>query len=241
MSSMWLHGLEVEPCDPIEATSPVECKRVGINVRRAQLPEQDVVVRRGMRTTTVPRTLADLCIRLDVVEAVVVADMALHARLTTVAELESWAEAHPGRRGVKRLRRVIAFAEPASESPMETRLRMLLVLRRLPRPAAQVPIHDAAGRFIGRVDLFYERSSFAIEYDGAGHRDSLTDDNRRQNLLLAAGVRLLRFTAADVLGRPDAVVAQVKVAIGTKRGLNRRLGAGIGTKRGDAQSNRMAS
>src|SRR5919108_1285186 len=145
MSSMWLHGLEVEPCDPIEATSPVECKRVGINVRRAQLPEQDVVVRRGMRTTTVPRTLADLCIRLDVVEAVVVADMALHARLTTVAELESWAEAHPGRRGVKRLRRVIAFAEPASESPMETRLRMLLVLRRLPRPAAQVPIHDAAG------------------------------------------------------------------------------------------------
>jgi very-short-patch-repair endonuclease len=240
LTAFWLHGLDVDPCNPIEATSSVECKRVGINVRRAQLPEEDVVVVRGMRITTVPRTLADLCIRLGVVEAVVLADMALHARLTTLAELNSWAEAHAGRRGVKRMRRVIALAEPASESPMETRLRLLLVLRRLPRPVAQVPIQDAAGRFIGRVDLFYERSHLAIEYDGAGHRDSVTEDNRRQNRLLAAGVRLLRFTASDVLGHPDAVVAQVKVAIGTKRRLDGRVNGAIGTNRG-SQMKRIAS
>lgn len=153
MTSFSLHGLDVDPCDPVEATSPIECKLVGVNLRRAKLPEEDVVLRRGMRTTTVPRTLADLCIRLNITEAVAMADMALHAGLTNLAELAAWVGSHPGRQGIKRLRRVVAFAEPAAESPMESRLRMLLVLNRLPRPKAQVCIHDVAGRFVGRVEV----------------------------------------------------------------------------------------
>ena len=230
MTSAWLHGLDVDPCNPIEATSPIECKRVGMSVRRAQLAQRDVVMVRGMRTTTLGRTLADLCCRLHLIESVALVDMALHARLTSVVELMSWAESHRGRRGVKRLQRAVRFAEPASESPMESRLRMILVLNRLPRPTAQVPIHDAAGRFVGRVDLYYEGCRLAIEYDGAGHRETLTEDNRRQNRLLATGVRLLRFTASDLLGNPDALVAQVRTAVGTKRQLRGRLGVAIGTK-----------
>jgi len=38
-------------------------------------------------------------------------------------------------------------------------------------------------------------------------------DNRRQNQLLAAGYRLLRFTAGDVFDRPEAVVDQVRAAL----------------------------
>lgn len=230
MTAAWLHGVDVDPCNPIEATSPVECKRVGISVRRAQLDPQEVVVVRGMRATTLGRTLAELCGRLHIIEAVVLVDMALHARVTSVAELTSWAESHRGRRGVKRLRRALQFAEPAAASPMETRLRMLLVLSRLPRPKLQVPIHDAAGRFVGRVDLYYEGCGLAIEYDGAGHRETMTEDNRRQNRLLATGVRLLRFTASDVLGNPGALVAQVKAALGTKRESPAGLSVPIGTK-----------
>jgi very-short-patch-repair endonuclease len=49
-----------------------------------------------------------------------------------------------------------------------------------------------------------------IEYDGANHRDRLVEDNRRQNLLVTAGFRLLRFTAAD---RPEVITAQVKKAL----------------------------
>ena len=87
---------------------------------------------------------------------------------------------------------------------------MLIVLGGLPRQAAQVSIHDQWGRFVGRPDLYYERQRLGIEYDGAIHRGSLAEDNRRQNALLNAGVRLLRFTAADVLHHPDAVVSQVR-------------------------------
>jgi very-short-patch-repair endonuclease len=53
----------------------------------------------------------------------------------------------------------------------------------------------------------------AIEYDGAQHRENLIGDNRRQNRLVDAGFRLLRFTAADVLSAPDSVVALVRRAV----------------------------
>ena len=90
---------------------------------------------------------------------------------------------------------------------------MIIDLGGLPRPKAQVRIYDASGTFAGRPDLFYERQRLAIEYDGDVHRSAMTADNRRQNRLLSAGVRLLRFTAADVLRRPDAVVMQVRAML----------------------------
>ena len=93
---------------------------------------------------------------------------------------------------------------------METRLRLLLVLNGLPRPEMQVSMHDETGDFLGRLDLFYRDRLLGIEYDGETHRVSLVEDNRRQNRLLRAGIRLLRFTAADVLRRPVGVVAQVR-------------------------------
>lgn len=93
---------------------------------------------------------------------------------------------------------------------MESRLRMVLVLGGLPRPKAQVSIHDRGGRFIGRPDLYYEEHRLGIEYDGGVHRDSLAEDNRRQNRLLNVGIRLLRFTAGDVLNKPESVVDQVR-------------------------------
>ena len=116
-------------------------------------------------------------------------------------------------RGVRRLRRAIAFAETATERPMETRLRMLLVLHGLPRPQVQVSLYDESGSFLGRPDLYYEHKRLAIEYDGASHRDSLTADDRRQNRLVDAGYRLLRFRASDLVATPAAVVALVRRAL----------------------------
>ncbi|HEY8680556.1 MAG TPA: DUF559 domain-containing protein [Candidatus Dormibacteraeota bacterium] len=96
---------------------------------------------------------------------------------------------------------------------METRLRMLLVLAGLPRPEAQASLHDDKGRFLGRVDLYYPAHRLAIEYDGGTHRTRLVEDNRRQNLLLNADFRLLRFTFADIRETPALVVDQVKRAL----------------------------
>jgi very-short-patch-repair endonuclease len=109
---------------------------------------------------------------------------------------------------------VLELTEPKTESPMETRLRIVLILAGLPRPEAQVPICDDEGLLLGRPDLLYRAERIAIEFDGDNHRDRLVDDNRRQNRLIGAGFRLLRFTASDVYKSPESVVAQVRHSLG---------------------------
>ena len=96
---------------------------------------------------------------------------------------------------------------------METRMRMAYVLARLPRPEAQVTIRDRFGNVLGRIDLYYPEQRLGIEYDGATHEGSLAEDNRRQNRLLNAGIRLLRFTAGDIYRTPQLMIAQVRSAL----------------------------
>ena len=213
LSAAWLHGLDVPASEPIEVIVPKGAGvsgRAGMRVRRARLPAEDVVTIRHLRATTILRTLEDLARRLPIVEATVIADMALNAGLADLSQFTAWARSRRGGRGLVNLRRVAALAEPRAESPMETRLRLLLVLSGLPAPEAQVEIRDDEGRFVGRPDLYYAPQRLGLEYDGGIHRQQLAEDNRRQNLLLRAGVRLLRFTAADVMSQPGLVVAQVR-------------------------------
>ena len=188
--------------------------RSGILLRRGRLPQSDVTSVKGYIATTVERTLADLSAGHSVAEIVVLADAATNARLTSISRLAATAEAYSGRRGVATFRRAVEFVEPLTESPMESRLRMVLVLAGLPRPIAQKSLHDASGRFLGRPDLYYPDAKLGIEYDGGTHRTTLVADNRRQNRLLEAGIRLLRFTAADIYNRPHAVVAEVRGFLG---------------------------
>lgn len=182
-------------------------------VRRSSLRTDEVVDRGAFRATTPVRTLLDVSCRHPLTEAVVVADMALHTGVLRPDEFVASLDTYQGAWGVKSLRQVVWHAEPASESPMETRLRMLLVLAHLPRPHAQVPIHDRDGRFAGRPDLYYPDVRLGLEYDGGTHRANLVEDNRRQNRLVDAGVRLLRFTAGDIYNSPDSVVALVRARL----------------------------
>ena len=212
-TAAWLHGLDAAHGVPIEVTIPERIgsgRRAHVSVRSTNLALEDIVLRRGLPTTSALRTVVDLGGRNPLTEGVVAADMFLHAELVTVVELRTYIATHPRAKGVARLRRVVDMAEPKSESPMETRLRMLLVLAGLPRPEVQGSIDDDRSRFLGRPDLLYRAQRLAIEYDGGTHRDRLVGDNRRQNRLVDAGFRLLRFTAADVYGTPDAVVMQVR-------------------------------
>lgn len=144
----------------------------------------DVTTVRGLPATTLKRTFRDLRRRLPEVELVVLADEAL-------------------RRGLGRFHEL---AEPA-ESPMETRLRWLLIKAGLPRPQVQTDLH------VGRADLYFPVARLVVEFDGGNHRDRLVDDDRRQNALIGAGFRMLRYTAADVYQKPEVIVMQVRKAL----------------------------
>jgi hypothetical protein len=212
----WLHGLDLPPCEPIEVTVPERVgisARSGVTVRRAELASGEIVERQGFPATAALRTVCDLASGLPLFDAVAGVDMALRRKLVDLTDLKPVVANRQGSKGVVRLRRAVALADGASESPGETRLRLILVLAGLPRPELQVPLYDEQGHFLGRPDLFYRSHRLALEYDGATHRDNLVDDNRRQNRLVNAGYPLLRFTAPD-LRCPDAVVSQVSQALG---------------------------
>jgi len=200
-TAAWLHGLEASLADPIEVVAPPDGRvqtRAGLAVRPDALRSNDIVIRKGMPTTSITRTLTDLSSRLPLVEVVLLVEAGLRGRRLKRSAVPA---------------RIVELADPRAESPMETRLRLLLVLAGLPTPELQRELHDEAGHFVGRADLYYPRNRLVIEYDGSVHRDSLADDDRRQNRLVGAGFRLLRFTARDVMRTPDRLVSQVRSAI----------------------------
>jgi len=215
-TAAWLHGVGATPSSPIEVTLPAHSRisRIsGVSVRRSDVSTGEHVSRRGLPVTSRVRTFADIGRREPFVEAVVLLDMAARRHLISRAQLRDWAGAHMGLKGLARLRRAADHIEPAAESPMETRLRLVLVGAGLPRPQAQVSLHDGDGSFAGRADLYYPDQRLVIEYDGGTHRDSMVADDWRQNRLVDSGFRILRFTAGDVLGDPEAVVRLAQKAL----------------------------
>ena len=185
LSAAWLHRLDVDPSHPVEVSVPPASgirSRPGLVVHRRSI--SDVVTVRELSATTLAHTFAELRRQLQPVEVLILADAALRLGLGRFDDL----------------------AEPA-ESPMETRLRWLLIQAGLPRPEVQ------ANLSFGRADLFYRAAQLVIEYDGGNHRDRLVDDDRRQNALVEAGYKLLRYTAPDVYQRSELIVTQVRKAL----------------------------
>ena len=215
-TAAWILGLDLDPINPVHIVVPPRSgirSRTGLSVHRCEIPSGEVNAVRGLRATTLPRTLLDLCNRLTAVEALVAIDMAVHIGLTDSTAIRRHANAMRGRPGAARLRS-LAILAAAAESPMETRLRWLLIQGGLPPPEVQTDLCDNDQRFLGRADLYYPGVRLVLEYDGGNHRERLVEDNRRQNRLMNAGFHLLRFTAADIHGHPDIVVAQVRGALG---------------------------
>lgn len=211
-TAAWVHGLDTKPLDPVEVMLPPTSSvrtHTGVTVRRSFVPASEVTAVKGLAVTTLHRTLRDLCLFTSPIDALIAMDMALLKRRTDKEKLLGDPVARRGRRGARRLRRLVQLASPA-ESPMETRLRWILFRAGLPAPEVQVELCDRDGEFVGRADLYYPASRLVIEFDGENHRERLVADDRRQNLLIGAGFRILRFTAADIQHRAEVIAAQVR-------------------------------
>ncbi len=74
---------------------------------------------------------------------------------------------------------------------------------------------DERAHVVAWLDLAYPQVRLGIEYDGAEHRTQrrAMRDLDRQARLSRLGWRVLRFTAAEVLGRPQVVAARVGRAL----------------------------
>lgn len=103
------------------------------------------------------------------VEAVQRLDALANATGVKAADVEAVAAAHPGVRGLTRLRAVLPLVDGGAESPQETVARLALIDAGLPAPRTQFEVFGEYGEFIARLDMAYDDPKVGIEYDGPQH------------------------------------------------------------------------
>lgn len=208
---------------------PPQCRvrpSPSVRISRERLSDDDVDEFCGLRVTTPIRTCFDGA-RLagTLVEAVVFVDMMLASGLVSLPELSTYVDGHgPGWRGVRQARRALALADAASRSPMETRLRMNWVLiAKLPHPLVNAAVYADNGALLGLPDLLGVAAATVGEYDGADHQDldGYTADNRREEMLEAHGLLVVRVTSLD-MRRPAELATRLRAAHARGLGRDRR-------------------
>jgi hypothetical protein len=171
-------------------------------------------------TTSIARTLFDLCGLLHPRRAERALDNALAREIVTIPAC--WRVfsdlAERGRKGSALMRELLlargeGYVAPASE--LEARLLALLSDAGLPAPAREIDIGDVDG-WVGRVELVYREAHVLIEADSRRHHTALLDrqaDLARDNRFTADKWRVLRFTWEQITERPDYVVTTVRRAL----------------------------
>ncbi len=184
------------------------------------LPETHVTTNDHIPVTEPARTVFDLAGTAHPLRVARALDNALAMRLTSMARLRAvFADlAGQGRRGTVVMRELLeargaGYLAPNSE--LEALARRVLGAAGLPEPRFEANLGD--DEWVGRVDVLFEQARLVIELDSRRHHSVLSDharDRRRDNRLMAAGWRVLRFTWEDLTERPAEVIAQVRAALG---------------------------
>jgi hypothetical protein len=174
-----------------------------LRLLRDELLPEDVTLVLGIPCTVVERATFDAMRTADgLTEALVVADMAACAELTSVQRVEAYAVRRAGWRGAPLVRRALHLADENSWSPNETRTRKVWRLDAgLPPPLVNRPVFDLRGRLLGYPDLLDEQSGLVAEYDGADHRRAArhASDAGREDLFRRHGLEVTRVTGPDLL------------------------------------------
>lgn len=97
-------------------------------------------------------------------------------------------------------------------TPAERRLWSIVRADRL--AGLRVRRQHSVGPYV--VDFYCAEARLVIELDGSIHDDPLraAHDSDRQRDLEARGLRMLRFSNAEVIGPPEAVTAAILAAAG---------------------------
>lgn len=189
-------------------------RRTGVKAHVANT-DAEVVVHRGIRTSSARQCVLDVAGRLGLVDLVVLGDSLVKAGHVSPEELVDAADRWRGH-GAKLARRAMRLVRRSVASPMETRLRLLIVLAGLPEPVVDHHLLDEAGNVRYRLDLSYPQWQIAVEYEGRQHAESSQqwqhDITRRETLDVLAW-RLIVARAPDIYTDPAALLDRIIAAL----------------------------
>lgn len=180
-------------------------------------PDEVVTGPNGIRLTRTVRTAVDCLATLPKGES-----DALYAWLVTrqrlsPTQLGSAVRAGTLRPGNGRLRDLQRRTASGALSEAERRVHQLLRKADIGGWEANARVSDGEG-LIGVVDLLFREARVVVEIDGRRvheGEDRFVQDRRRQNRLVNAGYRVLRFTWADVMDRPGDLLFEINTALST--------------------------
>jgi hypothetical protein len=217
----------------VDVTTPRKAHpRPGIAVHRVRyLPAEDVTSTSGIPCTTVARTILDLAGTLDAKALERAIDQAEYLRIFDLRALEATMSRAGRRPGLSLLHALLTqphFAQETTRSELENRFLELCARANLPTPRVNAWValdgSDGAGH---EVDFLWSDQRLIVETDGHrahGTRLAFERDRRRDQDLLLAGWRVVRFTWRQVSGDPAGVAARVRTLldVGPRRVSDRR-------------------
>lgn len=217
LTAAWVYGIEVQDRRALlvwvgRPTGSWRRARRGCMVREITVEAADLDMIDGSLVTTPLRTCFDCARWLSLTEAVVVADSLVASRLVSVDDYRAYLRTHRGLRGVRQAATVADLIEPLTESPMESRLRLLLIHAGL-RPVVQYVVTDPAGGFVGRADFAFPDQRVIVEYDGSLHWEHRRDDDRRRDAMRALGWTVLVASRDDYYETPQEFIGKVRRAM----------------------------
>jgi len=213
-SAALLHGLPVGGHDVHVVIPERRVARQRVRPHRHVLEPGDVVVRDGVRLTSLTRTLVDCLGWLPRREASRLLAWVGTRQLLDADELDRWTWTHPGRRGNVQRSWMADRLRRGALSEAEDLLHGLLHGAGITGWAANASLLDDLG-VAAVVDVWFPAARVVVEVDGrvAHGDDRFQHDRTRQNLLVGAGCIVLRYTWDDLTLRPGRVVAQIRQAL----------------------------
>lgn len=202
--------LPTVPAEHVSVTEPRHRRRTTGVVPHVN-PTPDVRVVHGIPVSSPTQMFVELATILSLVDLVVVGDHLVRVGLLTLPELVAACE-RSRERGARAARRAASYVRERVDSPMETRLRMLLVLAGLPEPQVNLTIRDVDGVPLRRYDLSWPDARVIVEHDGRQHIEreaAWEDDLDRREAIDDDGWRILVVTSRGIYREPQRTVARV--------------------------------
>lgn len=170
-------------------------------LRAAKLPEGHVGFRYGVPVTSPARTLLDLASSRSFAEGVVLAESAMRKGLLGVEELVAILAATEHRPGIEAARDALMFADPRTESVLESLSRVSMRQAGLVMPQTQQAVHVCDATY--RVDFRWDHLPLDV-YGEADGEDKYVRDLDRMGTVRAiraekAREQALRDTGAEVV------------------------------------------
>ena len=197
------------------ASRETRCRRAGVAAHLAT-PAAQTTIRDGVPISTPVQAFLDLAsVGVSLVDLVIAGDSLVEANDLDPAQFVAAAGAYQGR-NAKRARRAASLVRADVDSPMETRIRLLVVFAGLPEPQVNFIMWAAGGKWRWRFDLCYPEYKLIIEYDGRHHAfdaDQWIHDLERREWLDQDGWRIIIVVSEDIYGHPLRTLQRVRSAL----------------------------